>query len=97
LCQNLALPSMPAMMRVSPENSVCTDISQTWRFLMERPALRRLRPGSRQLGSHCYPTGDWPSGMPSGGPSPALLLGTAGIGYHLLRLHDPARVPPVLL
>lgn len=41
--------------------------------------------------------GDWPSGMPSGGPSPALMLGSAGIGYHLLRLHDPERVPPVLL
>lgn len=41
--------------------------------------------------------GDWPSGMPSGGPSPALMLGTAGIGHHLLRLHAPGRVPPVLL
>lgn len=42
-------------------------------------------------------SGDWPSGMPSGGHSPALMLGSAGIGYHLLRLHDPERVPPVLL
>ncbi|HKI02258.1 MAG TPA: lanthionine synthetase LanC family protein [Thermoanaerobaculia bacterium] len=43
------------------------------------------------------PAGDWPSGMPSGGPSPALMLGTAGIGYHFLRIHDPGRVPPVLV
>lgn len=41
--------------------------------------------------------GDWPSGMPSGGASPALMLGTAGIGHHLLRLHAPERVPPVLV
>ena len=42
-------------------------------------------------------SGDWPSGMPSGGPSPALMLGTAGIGHHLLRLAAPDRVPAVLL
>ncbi len=42
-------------------------------------------------------TGDWPSGAPSAGPNPSLMLGTAGIGYTLLRLHDPAGVPPILL
>ena len=40
--------------------------------------------------------GDWPSGAPSGGPNPSLMIGTAGIGYTLLRLHDPERVPSVL-
>jgi hypothetical protein len=40
--------------------------------------------------------GDWPSGAPSGGPNPSLMLGTAGIGYTFLRLHDPDRVPSVL-
>jgi len=42
-------------------------------------------------------SGDWPSGVPSGGPNPSLMLGLAGIGYWLLRLHDPAKVPPFLL
>jgi hypothetical protein len=41
-------------------------------------------------------SGDWPSGAPSGGPNPSLMLGTAGIGYTFLRLHDPERVPSVL-
>jgi hypothetical protein len=36
---------------------------------------------------------DWPTGLPCGGPNPSLLLGTAGIGYWLLRLDDPALMP----
>ncbi|HKI18031.1 MAG TPA: lanthionine synthetase LanC family protein, partial [Isosphaeraceae bacterium] len=40
---------------------------------------------------------DWPSGVPSGGPNPSLMLGVAGVGYWLLRLNDPASVPSVLL
>ena len=40
--------------------------------------------------------GDWPSGLPSAGPNPSLMLGTAGIGYQLLRLHDTQNVPPIL-
>ncbi len=42
-------------------------------------------------------SGDWPSGLPSGGPNQSLMLGLAGIGYWLLRLHDPRNVPPFLL
>ena len=41
--------------------------------------------------------GDWPSGVPSGGSNPSLMLGTAGVGYSLLRLSDPTGVPPILL
>jgi hypothetical protein len=41
-------------------------------------------------------SGDWPSGLYSGGPNPSLMLGTAGVGYTFLRLHDPERVPSVL-
>jgi lantibiotic biosynthesis protein len=40
---------------------------------------------------------EWPSGVPSRGPNPSLMLGIAGIGYWLLRLHDPEQVPSVLL
>jgi lantibiotic modifying enzyme len=39
---------------------------------------------------------DWPSGVASAGPNPSLMLGTAGIGLHFLRLHDPEHVPSPL-
>lgn len=38
----------------------------------------------------------WPGGVP-GGATPSLMLGDAGIGHFLLRLHDPAATPSVLL
>ena len=41
-------------------------------------------------------TNTWPSGLPSHGPNPSLMLGTAGIGYTFLRMHDP-KTPSVLL
>jgi len=41
--------------------------------------------------------GDWPSGMASLVPNPSLMLGTAGIGYHLLRHLLLRQVPAVLL
>jgi hypothetical protein len=41
-------------------------------------------------------THSWPSGVPSRGPNPSLFLGLAGIGYWLLRLHDPEAVPSLL-
>lgn len=41
--------------------------------------------------------GDWPSGTSSGKQNPTLMLGSAGVGHHLLRLHAPRQVPPVLL
>ena len=40
---------------------------------------------------------DWPSGVASGGPNPSFMLGLAGIGHWFLPLHDPRRVPPLLL
>jgi hypothetical protein len=45
---------------------------------------------------HYSESGDWPSGLHSGGLNPSLMLGTAGIGYTFLRLHDPDRVPSLL-
>jgi hypothetical protein len=52
---------------------------------------------SRALIDRHGAAGDWPSGVPSRGPNPSLMLGAAGIGYTFLRLHDPERVPSVLL
>lgn len=40
--------------------------------------------------------GDWPSGVNAGGPNPSLMIGTAGIGYHLLRLSGPSHIPSIL-
>ncbi len=39
----------------------------------------------------------WPCGVLSGGETPNLMLGTAGIGYFYLRLYDSAAVPSVLV
>ena len=75
-----------------------SEIVLTAGHLLDEPAYRLA--AARTAGElvRRYATaGDRPSGMPSGGPSPALFLGAAGIGYHLLRIYDPGRVPPVLL
>ncbi|WP_168880028.1 lanthionine synthetase LanC family protein [Rhizobium sp. P28RR-XV] len=37
---------------------------------------------------------NWPTG--TGGPTPSLMLGTAGIGHHLLRINAPRDVPMIL-
>jgi lantibiotic modifying enzyme len=42
-------------------------------------------------------TGAWRTGVASGAHTPALMLGSAGIGYSLLRFRDPRAVPSVLL
>jgi type 2 lantibiotic biosynthesis protein LanM len=39
----------------------------------------------------------WLCGVPNGTTTPGLMPGLAGIGYNLLRLADPGRVPSVLL
>ena len=40
---------------------------------------------------------EYACGTPSGVASPGLMTGMAGIGYELLRLADPERVPSVLM
>jgi len=42
-------------------------------------------------------TDGWLTGTPSGIETPGLMTGLAGIGYELLRLAEPERVPSVLL
>jgi lantibiotic modifying enzyme len=44
-----------------------------------------------------YAHGGWRFGMPRGAEPPGLMIGLAGIGYGLLRLAFPERVPAVLL
>ena len=53
-------------------------------------AARRL--GERGLADRAA-RGEWRCGVAGGGETPGLLLGLAGIGTTLLRLHDPAAAP----
>lgn len=53
-----------------------------------------LRVGSMVLEN--IATGGWRCGTPQAIESPGLMTGLAGIGYQLLRLADPTRVPAVL-
>lgn len=39
----------------------------------------------------------WLCGVPLGVETPGLMIGLAGIGYGLLRLADPVRVPSILV
>ncbi|HEX4963158.1 MAG TPA: lanthionine synthetase LanC family protein [Thermoanaerobaculia bacterium] len=53
--------------------------------------------GDRGIGAIHLNRNPWPCGVVSGGETPNLLLGTAGIGYFYLRLYDSGAVPSVLL
>jgi lantibiotic modifying enzyme len=44
----------------------------------------------------CVTRKEWSCGTPQGVETPGLMTGLAGIGYGLLRLAEPARVPSVL-
>jgi lantibiotic modifying enzyme len=59
-----------------------------WRGHADRLAARILDSIDRE---------GWCCGVPLGVESPGLMTGLAGIGYGLLRLAEPARVPSVLL
>jgi hypothetical protein len=66
--------------------------------VLDDPSYReRALAAARALIDRHAESGEWPSGAPSGGPNPSLMLGTAGVGYTFLRLHDPETVPSVLL
>jgi lantibiotic modifying enzyme len=64
-----------------------------------RPALRQIAADAAAAAIQQIVPNDmpWPCGVNGGGESPNLMLGLAGIGHFLLRLHDPAGVPSVLL
>ncbi|MGP0070081.1 MAG: lanthionine synthetase LanC family protein [Isosphaeraceae bacterium] len=64
---------------------------------LDDPAyLDRAREVGRALIDRHAADGNWPCGVPSGGPNPSMMLGTAGIGYGFLRLHAPEEVPSFL-
>ncbi|MBW8873870.1 MAG: hypothetical protein JF614_02815 [Acidobacteria bacterium] len=53
--------------------------------------------GDRGIQSVHLNRNPWPCGVVSGGETPNLMLGIAGIGYFYLRLYDSSAVPSVLL
>jgi lantibiotic modifying enzyme len=66
---------------------------------LNRPDLTRI---AQKIGlegiQHYEQTGlPWPCGVPGAGETPNLMLGTAGIAYFYLRLHDPQAVPSILI
>lgn len=65
-------------------------------WLGDEAARVRAAEAAAELVRRYGSRGDWPSGVNAGGPNPSLMIGTAGIGYHLLRLCDPAGVPSIL-
>jgi hypothetical protein len=65
--------------------------------LKDRSYQDRARALAQTLIDRYAERDNWPTGLPGGGPNPSLMLGTAGIGYWLLRLDDPERVPCWLL
>ena len=66
---------------------------------LARPDLLEVAQAAAVRGMQRYEaTGaPWPCGVPGAGETPNLMLGTAGIGHFLLRLHDPAGIPTPLL
>ena len=67
--------------------------------VLNRPELRTIARTVGDRGIENVERNDmpWPCGIQNAGESPNLMLGLSGIGYYYLRLHDPDRVPSVLL
>ncbi len=93
--QFLAIPRYDA----TPCHGLTGLIEIVWiagRMLDDASYRARAVEAARVLIDRYADSGDWPSGLYSGGPNPSLMLGTAGVGYTFLRLHDPERVPSML-
>jgi lantibiotic modifying enzyme len=67
------------------------------RWLGDDALAEAARAAGRSLIGKYAASGSWPSGVATAGPNPSMMLGTAGIGMHFLRLHDPDAVPPLLI
>lgn len=89
----------------SADFSLCHGLAGNADFLLvlaEAFDLPHIRQSVEQFGGWSIeaiqrPGFPWPCGVQGGGETPDLMLGTAGIGYLLLRLYDPFRVPSVLM
>lgn len=98
-----------ALTTTYPQNTadytLCHGISGNADFLLEtalcfgRADLRSLVASLGENGMAAYHDArlPWPCGVPNAGETPALLLGTSGIGHFYLRLYDASRVAPILI
>ncbi|MFE2880167.1 lanthionine synthetase LanC family protein [Streptomyces roseus] len=81
--------------------SLCHGLSGLAEILLTGgSALREPRYQQAAHAAASHVAGAWDrrrSGTSCGGPNPSLMLGEAGVGYLLLRLCDPTRVPSLLL
>jgi len=66
-------------------------------WLGDAALAEAARAAGRSLIDKYAASGSWPSGMATAGPNPSLMLGTAGIGMHFLRVHAPDAVSPLLI
>jgi lantibiotic modifying enzyme len=66
-------------------------------WLGDAALAEAARAAGRALIDKYAASGSWPSGVATAGPNPSLMLGTAGIGMHFLRLHAPSTVSPLLI
>jgi lantibiotic modifying enzyme len=81
-------------------HGACGLSEVTWtagRWLGDETFAEQARAAGRALGEKYGGGESWPSGVATSGPNPSLMLGTAGIGLHFLRLHDPDGVGPILI
>jgi type 2 lantibiotic biosynthesis protein LanM len=71
-------------------------ILQASEILEDPSMLVHVSPNVRRI-VESIAKGDWVCGIPLGIESPGLMTGLAGIGYGMLRLAEPSRIPSVLL
>jgi lantibiotic modifying enzyme len=83
------------------DHSMCHGVMGTIDVLLESavrwpsgPWLARAQQASMLAVDSA--SGSWRSGAPGAVETPGLLMGLAGIGYELLRIANPGRVPSVL-
>jgi class II lanthipeptide synthase len=85
--------------------SLCHGVGGNADLLIEAATIRNRpdllecaeRAGRQAIETYVPDDLPWPCGVTSGGETPNLMLGLAGIGHFFLRLHDPHRVPSINL
>ncbi len=73
------------------------DILLTATRLLAKPRYKEILQRVTPMLLDSVETQSWISGVPQGVETPGLMVGLAGMGYALLRLADPERMPSVLL
>ena len=73
------------------------DLILTASRALNQPLYREKLAEMTAMVLESFTTCGWVAGVPLGVETPGLMTGLAGIGYELLRLAEPERVPSVLL